>query len=89
MSDSTRVRITDVSVANIEVATDAKIIPVKGGFNVQVSNQYGAEILKNGGGNAVYKTKGAAKRTVERHNNNIKWHEDKVLPSPSMMPPST
>lgn len=81
-----RVRITDESVANIEVASKARIEPEKGGYKVKVENEYGGEYLKDGNGLAIYRTKSAAKKVVERHNEKVVFHEEKVLPSPSKRP---
>ena len=84
-----RVRITDESVANIKAATTADIVPCKGGYMVRMKNKYGAEMLKNGRGEAVYKTKSAAKRVVHRHNAEVEFETPEVLPSPSMRPPES
>ena len=82
-----RVRLTDESITNIGVATKASIENVKSGYKFKVSNIYGSEYLKDGSGHAIYKTKGAGKKAVKRHNPEIEF-EDKVLPSPSMRPPA-
>lgn len=82
-----RVRITDESIANIKVATTATIDKANGGYTVRVENQYGGENLKNGDGDAVYKTRAAAVKVIERHNSDVKIQDKVVLPSASMRPP--
>ena len=82
-----RLRITDESVANIKVATMAKIAPVKGGYVVTMENDYGSETLKNANGDAIYKTKSAGKKVVHRHNLKVKFVETETPASPSMRPP--
>ena len=82
-----RVRITDESVANIGVAKKATIEHVKGGYKVKVSNDYGSEYLKDGSGHVIYKTKGAGKKVIERHNPNVEFEDKEILPSASMRPP--
>lgn len=86
-STAARVRLTDVSIADIGVANVAKIHKVTGGYKVEVSNNYGSVYLKDGKGEAVYKYKDSARRVVEKHNDNVKFIDDPVLPSPSMRPP--
>lgn len=82
-----RVRITDESVANIGVASKAYIEDDKGGYKVKVENQYGSEYLRDGNGVAIYRTKSAARKVVERHNDKVEFHEKEILPSASMRPP--
>ena len=82
-----KTRITDESIANIKVASGAEITKASGGYIVTVSNEYGSATLKDGSGNAVYRTKTAAKRVVHRHNENVEFKEKEQLPSPAMRAP--
>lgn len=82
-----RIRITEESVSNIKVATTAVIEKVTGGFKVVVSNDYGSEYLKDGAGEALYRSKASAKQVVHRHNEQVKIVDKGVLPSKSMRAP--
>ena len=55
-----RVRLTNEAIANINVAEKVELIPVKGGYQAQAKNEYGAEYLSTGDGTAVYPNRAAA-----------------------------
>ena len=82
-----RVRLSEESIANIGVANTAVAVKGDDGYTVKVANQWGSETLKNGDGEAVYRTLSAAEKAVKRHNPNVEFSKQEVLPSPSMRPP--
>lgn len=81
-----RVRLTNEAIANINVAEKVELIPVKGGYQAQAKNEYGAEYLSTGDGTAVYPNRAAAIRSIKRHNEKVEIVPPKTLPSPSMRP---
>lgn len=83
-----KIVLSEVSKANISVATNADVIKTDEGFSIKVWNEYGSEIIIDKDKDIVfYSTKGAAKLSVKRHNKSIIWGEGPVKPSPSMLPP--
>lgn len=82
-----RVRLTDVSIADI-VVSDKVILKSAdgGGYSASATNNYGQELLRTGDGIAVYPTIEAARRAVHRHKQGVPV-ETEVLPSPSLRPP--
>lgn len=83
-----RVRLTDVSIADIGVAERLILEPSpSGGWMAKAKNQYGEEYLRDGTGVAVYDTKASITKTAKRHNPKIVV-DTHVSPSPSLLPKS-
>ena len=62
---------TAQSKVNIEAATDAKLIPASGGYQVQLTGKKGSEFVTNAAGPITYSSMATAKNAVKKHNSSL------------------
>lgn len=66
-----RSRMTAQSKVNIEAATDAKLLPTAGGYQVQLIGEKGSAFVENAQGPIVYSSMSTAKDAVKKHNSTL------------------
>ena len=64
----TRLRMTAQSKSNIKAAVRAWLIPMNGGYAVELIGNNGTSKIENGDGIAIYSSMSAAKTAVKKHN---------------------
>lgn len=68
---------TAQSKVNIEAATDAKLIPKNGGYQIQLTGKNGSAFIENADGPIVHTSMATAEMAMKKYNSG---------PTPSLIP---